>query len=211
MKIRKLVCGVGVNNADYVVQRKETIGYVDGKQQRKQIWVCPFYRVWNSMIERCYSAKFQDKNSTYKSCSVAEEWLTFSNFRAWMETQDWEGNQLDKDLLIEGNKVYSPETCVFVTHMVNSFTLDSGATRGEWPIGVYWHKGASKFKSQCSNPFTKKCEHLGLFTCEQEAHQAWLNRKLELAKELAELQTDPRVTEALVDRYSNYKTHANDV
>lgn len=37
---------------------------------------------------------------------------------------------------------------------------------------------------------------------EQEAHEAWLKRKLELAHELAAIQEDPRVAKALTDRYS---------
>ena len=125
-------------------------------------------------------------------------------FKDWMENQDWEGNQLDKDLLFEGNKVYGPKTCVFVTRMVNNFTLDSGAARGELPIGVYWNKEKNKFMSSCRNPFTKKREYLGYFTTEQEAHQAWLTRKLELAHELVAIQTDPRVAKALIERYMNY-------
>ena len=154
------------------------------------------------MLNRCYSIKTQKRQPTYKGCSVSEEWKTFSNFREWMVVQDFEGKQLDKDILFERNKVYSPEACVFVTKAVNMFTTDSGASRGEWLIGVYWHKPTEKFISQCSNPFTKKQEYLGLFTCEQEAHEAWLKRKLELAHELSAIQTDSRVAEALIDRYS---------
>ena len=119
-----------------------------------------------------------------------------------MEKQDWEGKQLDKDILIKGNKIYSAETCVFVTPMVNTFTNDQGLKRGEWPIGANYHKASEKFLAQCRNPVTKKLEHLGLFTCEQEAHNSWLKRKLELAHELAAIQTDPRVAKALIDRYS---------
>ncbi len=200
----RLIYGVGINDADYVTQEWETIGYVNGKRKRKLTWICPYYRVWKHMIERCYSDNFQDKRPTYVGCSVSEEWLTFSNFKRWMESQDFEGKQLDKDSLFEGNKVYSAETCVFVTPMVNSFTIDCGATRGEWMIGVYWHKATGKFMSQCNNPFTKKNEYLGIFTCELEAHQAWLRRKLELAHLLAEEQTDPRVAKALIERYTNY-------
>ena len=202
MKTKKLVCGVGDNDADYAVQRKETIGYVDGKRKRKLIWVCPYYQVWQSMLDRCYSVKYQEKYPTYRDCSVSAEWLTFSNFRSWVLTQDWEGKQLDKDLLVEGNKVYSANTCVFVSPLVNTFTLDNGAARGEWKIGVYWNKEKGKFQSQCSNPFNKKRENLGYFTSEQEAHEAWAKRKLELAKELAAVQTDQRVAKALIDRYS---------
>ena len=204
MKPKKLVHGVGINDADYVVVNRETIDNVNGKQRQKLVWICPYYRAWGDMLKRRYSIKTQDKCPTYKGCTVSEEWLVFSKFKAWMEKQDWEGNQLDKDLLLEGNKIYSAETCVFVTRGVNMFTTDRSNDRGEWLIGVYWHKAAGKFKSTCSNPFTNKPDHLGLFDSEQEAHEAWRKRKLELAHDLAAIQTDPRVAKALVDRYSQY-------
>ena len=209
-KAKKLVYGVGINDADYVIKKWETIGYVNGKRKRKLIWICPYYRAWKHMLERCYSTKYQERQPTYKGCSVSEDWLTFSNFRKWMEAQDFEGNQLDKDLLFEGNKVYSAKTCVFVSGMVNSFTTDRRASRGEWLIGVYWNKGANKFQSRCRNPFTKKSEHLGLFTSEQEAHKAWLKRKLGLARQLAAEQTDERVAKALIERYTNYGEYHGD-
>lgn len=207
MKPRKLVRGVGINDSDYATLKWETIGYVNGRQKRKLIWMCPFYRTWKSMIDRCYSAKYQDKYPTYKGCAVSKEWLTFSVFKAWMVTKDWQDNHLDKDILFEGDKVYSPETCVFVSGVVNNFTIDSGASRGGLLIGVTWDKPTEKFKSNCCNPFTKKQEYLGLFTSELEGHGAWLKRKLELAYELAATQTDTRVAEALIKRYSNYKSN----
>ena len=199
----KLVFGVGINDADYVTQKMETIE-VNGKQKRELVWICPFYRIWRGMLKRCYSAKFQDTRPTYKGCSVSEEWWRFSNFKRWMEKRDWEGMQLDKDILFSGNKVYSAETCVFVTKAVNNFTLDRGNDRGECLIGASWDKEKGKFSSKCSNPFTKKGEHLGYFTCQIEAHQEWLKRKLELAHLLAAEQTDERVGKALIDRYTNY-------
>lgn len=202
MRPKKLVYGVGINDAGYVTQRFETIGYVSGEQKQKLVWRCPIYQTWQHMLARCYSSKYQEKKPTYRGCTVSDTWLTFSNFKAWMEKQDFEGKHLDKDLLFEGNKVYSADTCVFVTPSVNTFTIDRGAARGEWMIGASWHKRDGKFQANCKNPFTKKSEHLGLFSCELEAHQAWLKRKLELAHELAAIQTDPRVAKALIDRYS---------
>lgn len=203
MKTQRLVYGVGVNDADYVTQRHETIGYVGGKQKQKLAWICPYFRVWRNMLKRC-NEKWQERYPTYAGCTVSEGWHTFSAFKDWMMAQDWEGLELDKDILIKGNKVYGPDTCVFVTKTVNSFTLDRGAARGEWLIGMYWNKEKSKFIAQCSNPFTRKQEHLGYFTCEQEAHNAWLKRKNELAHELAAIQPDPRVAKALTERYSNH-------
>lgn len=207
MKVEKLVYGVGRNDADYVTQKMETIGYVDGKQKQKKVWVCPYYQTWVDMLKRCYSAKTQERQPTYKGCSVSTEWLTFSVFKSWMEKQQWEGLQLDKDLLFVGNRVYNADTCVFVSQTVNKFINDRGNARGEWLTGVNWHKQTEKFRAMCSNPFNSRREYLGLFTCEQEAHNAWLKRKLELAHELAAIQTDERVAKALIARYTNYKTH----
>lgn len=201
MKPKRLLFGVGINDVDYVVKKYETTE-VNGVRKQRQVWVCLYYQAWKHMLERCYSAKYQERQPTYKGCAVSEEWHTFSNFRAWMVAQDWQGKQLDKDLLAQSNKTYSADTCVFVTQTVNSFTTDSKASRGDLLIGVYWNKAAKKFLSRCRNPFTKKQENLGYFTCEQEAHQAWRKRKLELAHELAATQTDPRVAKALIDRYS---------
>lgn len=197
----KLVYDVGINDADYVTQIKETIGHTDGKRKQKVVWICPYYRTWASMLNRCYSDK---KYPTYKGCTVCDEWLIFSKFKSWMDVQDWEGKQLDKDILFPDNKAYRPETCVFVDSSINTFIIESGVIRGEYPIGVYWAKRGEKFKAQISNPFTGKREYLGYFTDPQEAHQAWLKRKLELAKLLAEEQADPRVAKALIERYENY-------
>lgn len=202
MKPKKLVYGVGNNNADYDVVKWEESGYIDGKRKRKQVFGCPYYRAWRNMLKRCYFDKFQERQPTYKNCTVSREWHTFSNFRAWMVAQDWGDKHLDKDILFEGNKIYSADTCVFVTRMVNNFTIDRGAARGKWQVGVHWDEKAGKFKSQCCNPFSGEQERLGLFDCEQQAHNAWAKRKLELAHELAAEQTDPRVAKALIDRYS---------
>ena len=185
------VQGIGINDADYPIQ-----SIVDGKRV-----TCPYYATWKNMLRRCYSEKCQERRPTYKGCSVCPEWIYFMNFRRWMMTQDWQGKALDKDLLIEGNKVYSANTCVFVDQMTNSFTTDCGKSRGGYPVGVYFYKDRGKFMALCCNPFTKKQEKLGYFHCPNQAHLAWKKRKHELACQLADLQTDSRVAAALRTRY----------
>lgn len=194
----KLVYGVGINDADYNVTEYAVL---EGKQ--KIVWRCPFYITWKSMLVRCYSSKYQQKQPTYIGCSVCDEWLTFSNFKSWMEEQDWQGKQLDKDLLKERNKIYSSEYCIFVDRKINSFVLDCGATRGEYMIGVCLNKHTGKYMSNCSNPFTGKREYLGYFTNELDAHLAWKKRKHEHACQLAESEycNDPRLAETLRTRY----------
>jgi hypothetical protein len=153
------------------------------------------------MLERCYSLTFQLKNPTYEGCIVCDEWLTFSNFKRWMEVQDWEGKELDKDLLINGNKLYSPETCVFVSSVVNGFISGGVNRRGDCPIGVTFREASGKLYARCRNPFTGKEDHIGYFDCEDKAHLAWKRRKHQLACQLADRQSDSRVAEALRVRY----------
>ena len=199
----KMVYGKGINDADYIVQIKEIIQ--KGKRNQRLVWICPYYIRWKDMLRRCYSEKYHTKQSTYIGCTVYDEWLYFSKFKAWMETQDWEGKQLDKDLLVKGNKVYSPAACVFISTEVNCFLLESTSSRGKYKIGVSWHKSHHKFSASCRDPFSSKGKHLGYFLTEEEAHQAWLTEKLEHAKRLAALQPDERVAKAIIYRYENYK------
>lgn len=186
------VYGIGVNDANYAV---EVI--VKGVHKR-----CPFYQKWLGLITRCYSEAYQKRFPSYKGCRVAEDWLVFSNFKAWMEKQDWEGKVLDKDLLSSDSKIYSPDTCVLISNELNIFMTDSARSRGEYPIGVHWHKDCQKFASMCRNPFKNKQESLGYYFNPQEAHEAWRKRKHELALMYAEMQTDERVKQALSVRYS---------
>jgi hypothetical protein len=188
----KLSCGVGINDADYVVQPQ----LFKGKQQP-----CRYYARWWNLINRCYSEKELAKYPTYRDCYVCEDWLTFSKFKAWMELQDFEGKHLDKDIIIKGNRIYSPEACAFVDPITNGFVADSSAARGDFPIGVNWNDASKRFVARCQNPFTRKRDYLGSFTCPNLAHEAWRKRKHELACQLADLQTDTRVALGLRTRY----------
>jgi len=200
------VFGIGVNDVEYAVQIKESVPgrYKNGKKKQRLVWMCPFYSVWADMLRRSYDERCKHRRPSYKEATVCEDWHRLSVFKEWMEKQDWQGNHLDKDLLLYGNKVYSADTCVFISPVVNTFLNEGRGNHGPWPIGVYWHKTYRKFKAQVSNPFNKYREHLGFFTCQNEAHKAWLSRKLEIAYMLAEKQTDDRVANALVERYKNY-------
>jgi hypothetical protein len=187
---KNLVCGVGINDAGYSVRQRS-----EGRS------ICKFYQTWRDMLFRCYVDSYKRKRPNYAGCIVSNEWLYFSNFKKWMETQDWQGKHLDKDILIAGNKIYSEETCVFVDAVTNTFITDCGRSRGLWPIGVSWQEDCGRFKAQCRNPFIKKLDYLGLFYCQEAAHHAWKNRKHKHALRLADLQSDPRVAAALRTRY----------
>lgn len=191
---RKLVQGVGINDADY----QTTWNGANGKRES-----CPIYIRWSNMLSRCYSKARQEKISTYTGCSVCTEWLSFMNFKSWVDTQDWVGNHLDKDLLIPGNKVYSPDTCVFVTPLTNIFITNSEKARGEYPIGVHVvrKKGTTRYRANIGSGRKGKREHLGYFDTAEEAHTAWRKEKYKQAVKLAYDQSDKRVAQALIKRY----------
>ena len=167
----------------------------------------PYYVVWKSMLKRCYSKEFHDSSPTYKECSVCEEWLILSNFKRWFDEHYVEGWHLDKDVLIKGNKLYSPQTCCFVPPEVNFLILRKQNHRGECPIGVQLSENKKKYKAFV----TKESERvfLGRYNSVEEAFQAYKISKEAWIKEVADKwkdQLEPRVYEALM----NYKVEITD-
>lgn len=156
----KLVYGIGFNSRG---KYKATIG---GKRTKS-------YTTWLNMLQRTYYLKYHVINPTYLGCSVSNEWLEYQVFAEWFSNHEYSnhGYQLDKDLLLPGNKIYSPDTCCFVPRQLNTLILDSGATRGDYPQGVSFHKASNKFRADVKVDGGQK--GLGLFDTEQEAYNAY--------------------------------------
>lgn len=182
--------GKGINDSDY------HLDYLD--ESDNKIKKCPFYRKWVGMLERCYSEKYKLKNPSYNDATVCSDWLSFMNFKFWMEKQDWYDKELDKDLLFENNKIYSPDKCLFISHDVNKFMTERTRFRGDYPLGVDLQ--GSRFRARCSN-LGKGVLYLGMFESPEAAHLAWVKKKSELASILADGQKDIRVANALIKRY----------
>lgn len=183
---RSLVYGVGINDADYIAQIR-----VGGKYFR-----CPYYVKWIGVLRRCYSEGFHVKYPTYRDCTICEEWLLFSNFKRWMIKQDWQGNELDKDLIQQGNKFYSPELCAFIPHDLNNLLNDHGAKRGKYPQGVYFKKDKGKFTAQIS--INCKRKFLGYFDTPDAAYKEYKTEKYTLIRLAALSQSDLRLRDSLL-------------
>lgn len=195
-----LLYGVGINDAEYQV-----ITHAEVSGRREILHICKFYQTWKNMLRRCYSEKFLATRPTYQGCSVSDEWMLFSNFRLWMSCQDWKGKQLDKDLRSNGSREYSQDTCVFIPREINLFMTDQGKCRGDFPIGVTWHKRTKVFRASCNNPFNGRYEQIGVFSDPGSAHEAWRKRKHQHALRYADMQTDERIASALRNRYDAHK------
>ena len=121
--MNKLVFGVGVNDLGYRTQVREELPKDGDRRIQQTVFVCKYYAAWRNMLSRCYSNKYLEINPTYIGTSVCSEWLYATAFKKWMEEQDWNGKCLDKDIVVPGSKLYSPDTCAFVLQATNSFVI----------------------------------------------------------------------------------------
>jgi hypothetical protein len=163
------------------------------------------YRAWYAMLLRAYGADLHKVRPTYIGCSVDKNWHCFQNFAAWFEENYIEGFELDKDILIKGNKIYSPETCVFIPHSLNTFFLKCDASRGKYKIGVHYNKTAKKFVARCNVNGKKKC--LGYFNTEDEAFNVYKLFKESEARRIAE---DYKYNLKLYNVLMNYQVETTD-
>lgn len=159
------------------------------------------YKKWQQMIKRCGNPKYP----AYLNCTICKEWHTFSNYESWHNEHYIEGFALDKDILIKGNKEYSPTACCFVPQCINSLFIKCKSTRGEYPIGVKKNiRGC--FSAQIN---MNKKVYLGTYRTTEEAFQAYKVAKEAWIKEVANKwkdQLEPKVYDALI----NYKVEITD-
>lgn len=184
------VCGVGILGAKYPSR-------VNGVLTKE-------YDLWCSMLKRCYSNAYKKKHPTYIDCEVSDNFKSYEYFYEWCQKQigfGVEGFELDKDLLLKGNKVYSEDSCVFIHAEINSLLIKCTASRGKHLIGVYWNKTHKTFVAQVNKSKGKR-EHLGYFKTELGAYNAYKQAKESFIKEQASNwkdQIDPRAYEALMN------------
>ena len=185
------------------------VGYIgDGEYNFKNHLHC--YNTWIHMLSRCYSDIYQAKRPSYIGCEVCDEWLNYQNFAEWYYDNYYELENeimnLDKDILYKYNKIYSPETCIFVPQSINSLFIKSDAIRGELPIGV--SKRSNKYQARCCDG-TRNRVCLGMYDTPEEAFYAYKEYKERLIKEIA----DNYKNEIPVDLYEamyKYEVDIND-
>ena len=162
------------------------------------------YKLWHSMLVRCYSDTIKKKHPTYIGCEVSDNFKSYEYFYEWCHSQIGFGNEgwhLDKDLLIKGNMVYSEDSCVFLPQEVNTLLTKRTNSRGEYSIGVSWSKTSKAFVANVAKN-KGKTEWLGYFNTELRAFNAYKTAKESFIKEQAEKwkgQIDPRAYEALMN------------
>ncbi|MGL4756197.1 MAG: hypothetical protein ACRCXB_27920 [Aeromonadaceae bacterium] len=168
---RRLIHGFGVNDSDYATQSLS-----NGVK-----CVCPAYAAWKAMIHRVYSKRSLAVNPCYEGVVVCEEWRSFMSFRDWWLENHVTGWHLDKDIVGRGN-IYSPDDCIFIPPWINTLMSDVASKRGDYLIGVT--KVGNRYRANCRHPFNKIKRHIGYFETEIEAHERWVERKIEVINDL---------------------------
>lgn len=165
------------------------------------------YKTWQNMLRRCYNDKDIIKNPTYKNCSVCKEWHNFQNFAEWFDKNYYEIEnermELDKDILIKGNKIYSPNKCVFVPQNINNLFIKNDINRGSLPIGVQKLKKCKKFSATCGDFY------IGIFDTPEEAFDAYKEFKENYIKQIADKYKN-KIPKKLYNAMYNREVNIND-
>ena len=136
------VYGVGIIGSKYP--------YSENGENNKE------YVTWKDMLRRSYNKK--GTLPSYKDVICCEEWLYYENFYEWLHSQEnfdkWKNlnmSSIDKDILVKGNKIYSPSTCCLVPHCVNN--LFDMPNNNKLFHGVYYNKKNTnkKYFARCRN------------------------------------------------------------
>ena len=196
----KRICGIG-----YLGEGKYSVNK-NNKNTR-----C--FKIWSHMLERCYNYQnLHHRNHVYECCTVCEGWHNYQNFAKWYEENYYkigkEEMNLDKDILIKGNKIYSPDTCCFVPQRINKLFTKSNALRGEYPIGVNYSEIKNKFISRC-NIGNGKRMFLGHFDNMYDAFMAYKTYKEKLIKKIAD-EHESLIPQKLYEAMYRYEVEITD-
>lgn len=185
---KKPVYGVGINNLENGTLEK-----------------C--YTTWYNILKRCYDPTTKTKEPTYTGCSICDEWKYLFNFKKWFDANYIDGHHLDKDILVKGNKVYSPDTCCFVPQSINSLITNRSRHRGDCPLGVT--KANSRFCASYNKG--NKRIHIGMFDTPEAAFLAYKKAKEQYVKVLGEkYYKEGKITERVYLALLAYKVDITD-
>lgn len=178
------------------------IGEIGKANSKDSSYIC-----WKGMIMRCYCESFLRDRPTYRGCIVCDEWHNYSNFKKWYDCQNIEdGMELDKDILIKGNKVYSQDTCVFVPQKINSL-FETKSKKSNYPKGVCFDKNRNKYMAYIT--IDKKRKTLGYYSELEEAFYVYKEAKEKEIKRVADLYKD-KIPQKLYNAMYNYEIEITD-
>lgn len=164
------------------------------------------YNLLSNMKTRCYGENQRKQYSCYENCCICYEWLEDAKkFYNWADEHYYtidnlpDSNiQLDKDILVPGNLVYSPDTCMFIPDKMNLFFKSLNKKSVFLPPGVRKLKN-EKYQSEIGIEGKKKI--IGIYNTVEEAQEAYKTEKIKECERIADYYKDmvpEKVTEAFL-------------
>lgn len=208
----------GCYNRDMIVERnrksRQCVGVFDGErgESRKNRHI---YALWRGCFERCYMESSLKKHPTYRGCEVSEKWHRYSDFKKWYEENNWyDGPErvcVDKDILVKGNKIYGPDTCVLIPLSLNVMFIKNDSKRGDLPLGVFYAEDRHLKYEALLRRYSKQYS-LGTYATPEEAFAVYKAEKEKYIKEVADKSKVeyPNFPQKLYDAMCNYKVEITD-
>jgi hypothetical protein len=140
--------------------------------------------IWMAMLGRC-------ARTGHLKSEVCDEWKVFENFAAWASVRYFHGAHLDKDVLGDGKRLYSPETSAFVSRGLN-YWYSTGKWLHNKHVKVRRVDGWKRFEAVVGK------QRLGIFLTEKKAREASQEYLLGIMAQFAYAEPDPRIKARLL-------------
>ena len=191
---RKPLYGIGVLDVDYALNNDKITNLA--------------YKHWHNIFLRCYSKSYQERNPNYIGCTIDERWHKFSAFKEWFVENYRDGYVIDKDLLVCGNKVYSPDACCVIPQEINCLIVTRHRKSGRFGKGL---SITPKGKYIAFITKHNKTYNLGHFNTIEEAFATYKQGKISYVREVADAYyKDGKITKEVYDALYRYEPKFKD-
>lgn len=204
----KSILGIAcIGNTTTVDPNKVKLGLKHSASQKLS------YHEWVAMIDRCYNEKCSHYEN-YKDCYVHNDWLIFENFEKWFNENYYKipgyRMNIDKDILVKGNKIYSPKTCVVVPSILN-IQFVRNIKRRNLALGVVYTENKKRYEAYYYRGEGKNHirVNLGRYDSVEEAFYKYKEAKENYLKELAD-RFKEYIPEKLYKRLYTYEVEITD-
>ncbi len=161
---------------------------------------------WLDLLRRCFPKSEHERKQcqSYKGIVFYKPWLKFSNFKVWFDENYIEGYVLDKDLLSNGEKAYSPCTCCFIPRDLNNLLQTEHKSNQKKGCKRFFNKSKDIFEPKmCING---KTTSLGKCSSEKDAIEVYKKEKKKLINKTAKEYFDKGlISEKIYNSFLIYK------
>ena len=159
-------------------------GYMGESHRTNTDDLTPF-KFWRHMMDRCYQEGYS--SSYYDKVEVCEEWYNFTTFKTWFKEHYVVGFELDKDILQKGieNKIYSPNTCVFLPKEINC-AITTHKNKFNLPTGI-------------------RLSDNNKYDCKIHYKNTYINKRFDTLEEAVEFYNynKRKIIESLIEKYKD--------